>query len=73
MSGSLRDQLLYPQPPRDVVNKASEGSHVDFKHLKGMQLGADELDEQLEKALEAVELEYLLARYLLCLIHRVYL
>ena len=62
VSGTLRDQLLYPQPPRDVISKASEARHADFKHLKGMQLSDEGLDAQLEQALEAVELEYLLAR-----------
>lgn len=63
VSGTLRDQLLYPQPPRDVWNIASEARKASFKHLKGVSLTPDETDTQLESALEAVELEYLLSRY----------
>lgn len=62
VSGTLRDQLLYPQPPRDVWNKASSARRAMFAHLKGVRMRPDELEGQLETALEAVELDYLLAR-----------
>ena len=35
-----------------------------FAHLAGVTLGEQELEEQLDTCLEAVELDYLLARYL---------
>ena len=63
VSGTLRDQLLYPQPPRDVWNRASHARQATFAHLKGVQLDPDAVDAQLEAALEAVELEYLLSRW----------
>ncbi len=62
VSGTLRDQLLYPQPPQEVWKKASKARHATFSHLKGVTLSRHDLDTQLENALEAVELEYLLAR-----------
>lgn len=62
VSGTLRDQLLYPQPPRDVWNKASSARHATFSHLRGARLAPEELESQLEAALEAVELDYLLTR-----------
>lgn len=34
-----------------------------FAHLAGVTLGEQELEEQLDACLEAVELDYLLARY----------
>ena len=44
-------------------NKASKARHATFSHLRGVTLSPEELDQKLEDALEAVELEYLLARY----------
>ena len=43
-------------------NKASKARHATFSHLRGVTLPPLELDQKLEDALEAVELEYLLAR-----------
>ncbi|KAL3151953.1 hypothetical protein ABBQ32_001078 [Trebouxia sp. C0010 RCD-2024] len=62
VSGSLRDQLLYPQPPRLVWQNASKDTKAKFAHLAGVTLGEQELEEQLDACLEAVELDYLLAR-----------
>lgn len=62
VSGTLRDQLLYPQPPQEVWKKASEARHATFAHLRGVNTDPQELDSQLETVLEAVELDYLLAR-----------
>ena len=63
VSGTLRDQLLYPQPPLEVWAKASKARHATFSHLKGINMDPEERDAALETILEAVELEYLLARY----------
>ncbi|KAK9815509.1 hypothetical protein WJX72_004862 [[Myrmecia] bisecta] len=62
VSGSLRDQLLYPQPPRAVWAAATPAMRAAFMHLPGAQLAGDELEEKLCDCLEAVELEYLLGR-----------
>ncbi|DBB16523.1 TPA: hypothetical protein ACH3X3_014788 [Trebouxia sp. C0006] len=62
VSGSLRDQLLYPQPPRLVWEKTSKATKAKFAHLAGVTLGEQELEEQLDTCLEAVELDYLLTR-----------
>ena len=63
VSGTLRDQLLYPQPPLEVWTKASKARHATFSHLKGVNMPPEERDAVLESILESVELEYLLARY----------
>lgn len=63
VSGTLRDQLLYPQPPREVWNRASEARRAPFARLRGVASPPEEVDARLEYALEAVELDYLLARY----------
>ena len=39
-----------------------------FANLAGVTLGAQELEEQLDACLEAVELDYLLTRYALLLL-----
>lgn len=62
VSGSLRDQLLYPQPPRLVWEKTCKATKAKFAHLAGVTLGEQELEEQLDTCLEAVELDYLLTR-----------
>ena len=62
VTGTLRDQLLYPQPPQEVWKKASKARHATFSHLKGVKMHPEELDSHLEAVLEAVELDYLLAR-----------
>ena len=62
VTGTLRDQLLYPQPPLEVWAKASKARHATFSHLKGVSMEPEERDAKLESILESVELEYLLAR-----------
>lgn len=62
VSGSLRDQLLYPQPPRLVWETTPKHTKAKFAHLAGVRLSGQELEEQLDACLEAVELDYLLSR-----------
>lgn len=62
VTGTLRDQLLYPQPPQEVWFKASKARHSAFAHLRGVKMAPDDLESHLESVLEAVELEYLLSR-----------
>ena len=50
--------------PRSARHHRLSGSR-DFSHMAPAVLDADELDRQLEAALEAVELDYLLGRYTL--------
>lgn len=49
------------------VKRLGRGIHVllncRFAHLAGVTLGEQELEEQLDACLEAVELDYLLTRY----------
>lgn len=65
VSGTLRDQLLYPYPPRGVWEGASTKERRLFVEAAGqhppVQLSRA-LDEELERCLKAVELEYLLKR-----------
>ena len=68
VSGSLRDQLIYPQPPQAVweatphaVQRRFQSIHA--KHLPGMSLEAQEMEKRLDACLEAVELDYLLGRW----------
>ncbi len=42
--------------------RASKARHQAFAHLRGVSLDPEVLDVELEAALEAVELDYLLAR-----------
>ena len=77
VAGSLRDQLLYPWPPRGVMpqshhshrpsssSRKSAGSR-DFSHMAPAMLDDVELEARLEAALEAVELDYLLGRCACC-------
>jgi len=65
VAGTLRDQLLYPFPPRAVWTGASiaERSHfVSASNREPPVAITPELDAELAKCLAAVELEYLLAR-----------
>ena len=62
VSGSLRDQLLYPHPPAAVWAAASPAERARFQHFPHAHLAPDALEERLCGALEAVELEYLLGR-----------
>lgn len=67
VTGSLRDQLLYPQPPRAVWRSARGPSRARFAALAGhplpgLTLAGDALEERLCDCLEAVQLDYLLGR-----------
>ncbi len=62
VSGSLRDQLLYPHPPAAVWAAASGAERARFQHMPHAHLAPDALEERLCAALEAVELDYLLGR-----------
>lgn len=63
VSGTLRDQLLYPEPPRAVWDMASDKTQAKLQPwLKSTQYTEDELEDRLSECLEAVELDYLLGR-----------
>lgn len=63
VTGTLRDQLLYPEPPRAVWETASLSTKRKMQPwMRSQMLGQDELDERLCACLEAVELDYLLGR-----------
>lgn len=63
VTGTLRDQLLYPEPPRAVWATASQkGKQRIEPWVKSQLLGEEELEERLCACLEAVELDYLLGR-----------
>mmetsp|Transcript_27157 Transcript_27157/g.68274 ORF Transcript_27157/g.68274 Transcript_27157/m.68274 type:complete len:690 (-) Transcript_27157:56-2125(-) len=61
VTGSLRDQLLYPHPPRAVWNAAKARDRNQFPG--NPERPTDALDDRLLICLEAVELTYLLTRY----------
>ena len=62
ITGSLRDQILYPHPPAAVWEAASPAARQPFEQLPVSHLTEDERDERLEAVIEAVELDYLLGR-----------
>ena len=62
ISGSLRDQILYPHPPAAVWEAASPAARQPFEQLPVARLTEQECDERLEAVMEAVELDYLLGR-----------
>ena len=62
ISGSLRDQILYPHPPAAVWEAASPAARQPFEQLPVARLSEQECDERLEAVMEAVELDYLLGR-----------
>ena len=62
ISGSLRDQILYPHPPAAVWEAASPEARAPFERLPIAPLSEQERDERLEVVMEAVELDYLLGR-----------
>ena len=63
VSGTLRDQLLYPEAPRSVWTTASASTQQKWKPwMKSLSMGEDDLEERLSACLEAVELDYLLGR-----------
>ena len=63
ISGSLRDQILYPHPPAAVWEAASPEARAPFEQLPIAPLSEQERDERLEAVIEAVELDYLLGRW----------
>jgi ABC-type uncharacterized transport system fused permease/ATPase subunit len=63
VTGTLRDQLLYPEPPQGVWTTASERTRRRLgPWVKSVNMDAEQLDERLCECLEAVELDYLLGR-----------
>ena len=66
VSGSLRDQLTYPFPPSNVAGELRPQDAHCFEHLPSCTVPPEDLDARLEAALEAVELDYLLARSARC-------
>ena len=62
ISGSLRDQILYPHPPAAVWEAARPAEQQPFEQLPVARLTEQETDERLEAVMEAVELDYLLGR-----------
>lgn len=64
VDGTLRDQLLYPEPPRGVLSTASPASRarVEPWSTSAKYTSEEELDARLHACLEAVELEALAAR-----------
>jgi len=63
VSGTLRDQLLYPEPPQDVWKTASNRAKSKLEPwMRSKTMDSDELEERLCSCLEAVDLEYLLGR-----------
>lgn len=70
VQGTLRDQLLYPLPPRGVWRQASPASRVEFgrswtpspRARAVASMPPKQMEERLEAALDAVGLDYLLAR-----------
>ena len=63
VSGTLRDQLLYPEPPQSVWATASARTRQRMKPwVKSVDMDGESLDERLCQCLEEVELEYLLGR-----------
>ncbi|KAG2489276.1 hypothetical protein HYH03_012296 [Edaphochlamys debaryana] len=65
VTGTLRDQILYPNPPRAVWRSATAEEHSHFATAagRGPPPPSPDLDSALEACLRAVELEYLLSRH----------
>ena len=63
VAGTLRDQLLYPEPPKAVWAAASEYTRQKIDPwMRSQTMDVEELEERLCACLEAVELDYLLSR-----------
>ncbi|GAX78160.1 hypothetical protein CEUSTIGMA_g5602.t1 [Chlamydomonas eustigma] len=65
VSGTLRDQVLYPFPPHGVWLASAKEERVAYVSVAGRrppEVVTQELDAELEACLQAVELEYLLTR-----------
>ncbi len=75
VSGSLRDQILYPYPPADVWAGAAPEARAAFDAMPAAHMSEDDRDARLEAVIEAVELDYLLGRcaalhpVVSCLVH----
>eukprot|EP00798_Chlamydomonas_sp_ICE-L_P012747 gene12747-15996_t len=64
VTGTLRDQLLYPFPPRSVWNGAGEAQRKHYVSSLSRQPPPPSafLDVELERCLKAVDLDYLVSR-----------
>ena len=70
VQGTLREQLLYPLPPRGVWRQATPASRVEFgrswtpspRARAIASMAPKQMEERLEAALDAVGLDYLLTR-----------
>lgn len=62
VAGTLRDQLLYPDPPRAVWAAASPVERRHFQSVSGGPPHTGASDAELERCLDAVELGYLCSR-----------
>ena len=62
VAGTLRDQLLYPLPPRSVWRAAPPADRLAFARLPRGRTPASGVDDALAAALDAVGLDYLLTR-----------
>eukprot|EP00879_Flechtneria_rotunda_P006749 GHRR01007092.1.p1 GENE.GHRR01007092.1~~GHRR01007092.1.p1 ORF type:complete len:574 (+),score=196.19 GHRR01007092.1:869-2590(+) len=62
VTGSLRDQLLYPAPPARVWAGSDPRDKQLFTNVAGQEPKYSDQDKELAACLEAVDLEYLLAR-----------
>lgn len=62
VTGTLRDQLLYPLPPRSVWRAAPPADRVAFGLLPRGRTPTAGVDDALAACLDAVGLDYLLAR-----------
>lgn len=63
VAGTLRDQLLYPEPPLGVWASASERTRQRIAPwVRSHMMDPEELEERLCSCLEEVELDYLLGR-----------
>eukprot|EP00775_Hariotina_reticulata_P002919 gene2919-3206_t len=62
VTGTLRDQLLYPVPPARVWAGSSASDKQHFENVSGQVPTYTGRDEELAACLAAVELDYLLGR-----------
>ena len=62
VTGSLRDQLLYPLPPRSVWRNARPADRLAFARLPRGRTPTAGVDDRLHECMEAVGLDYLVAR-----------
>lgn len=62
VTGTLRDQLLYPVPPARVWASSSHADQVHYTDIAGEAPQYSGLDSELAACLAAVDLDYLLGR-----------